>query len=117
MPTFGRDSIRRFSNNISELKKLGARDYENLLQVWNFSTKDTLQMVIRILQVLDSSVRRSPLRPAQCKLNGPFVHAGSLARFGEASTTYRTIIENYGVSHNTAWYITQDISRSDLFGL
>ncbi|KJA21107.1 hypothetical protein HYPSUDRAFT_141225, partial [Hypholoma sublateritium FD-334 SS-4] len=32
MPTFGRDSIRRFSNNVSELKKLGARDYENLLQ-------------------------------------------------------------------------------------
>ncbi|KIJ90122.1 hypothetical protein K443DRAFT_15498 [Laccaria amethystina LaAM-08-1] len=31
-PTFGRDSIRRFSSNISELKKLGARDYENLLQ-------------------------------------------------------------------------------------
>ena len=33
MPTFGRDSIRKFSNNVSELKKLGARDYENLLQV------------------------------------------------------------------------------------
>lgn len=33
MPTFGRDSIRRFTNSVSELKKLGARDYENLLQV------------------------------------------------------------------------------------
>lgn len=33
IPTFGRDSIRRFSNNVSELKKLAARDYENLLQV------------------------------------------------------------------------------------
>lgn len=33
VPTFGRDSIRRFTNNVSELKKLGARDYENLLQV------------------------------------------------------------------------------------
>ncbi|KJA12927.1 hypothetical protein HYPSUDRAFT_209987 [Hypholoma sublateritium FD-334 SS-4] len=32
VPTFGRDSIRRFTNNVSELKKLGARDYENLLQ-------------------------------------------------------------------------------------
>ncbi|KJA13829.1 hypothetical protein HYPSUDRAFT_99722, partial [Hypholoma sublateritium FD-334 SS-4] len=32
MPTFGRDSIRRFTNSVSELKKLGARDYENLLQ-------------------------------------------------------------------------------------
>ncbi len=33
VPTFGRDTIRRFANNVSELKKLGARDYENLLQV------------------------------------------------------------------------------------
>ncbi|KJA26291.1 hypothetical protein HYPSUDRAFT_133110, partial [Hypholoma sublateritium FD-334 SS-4] len=32
IPTFGRDTIRRFTNNVSELKKLGARDYENLLQ-------------------------------------------------------------------------------------
>ncbi|KJA13591.1 hypothetical protein HYPSUDRAFT_151446 [Hypholoma sublateritium FD-334 SS-4] len=32
MPTFGRDSIRRFTNSVSELKKLGARDYENILQ-------------------------------------------------------------------------------------
>ncbi|KJA19277.1 hypothetical protein HYPSUDRAFT_99107, partial [Hypholoma sublateritium FD-334 SS-4] len=31
-PTFGRDSIRRFTSNVSDLKKLGARDYENLLQ-------------------------------------------------------------------------------------
>ncbi len=34
MPTFGRDSIRRFSSTVSELRKLGARDYENLLQVF-----------------------------------------------------------------------------------
>ncbi len=33
VPSFGRDSIRRFTNNVSELNKLGARDYENLLQV------------------------------------------------------------------------------------
>ncbi|KAF8151198.1 hypothetical protein BJ912DRAFT_869512 [Pholiota molesta] len=32
VPTFGRDSIRRFTNSVSELKKLAARDYENLLQ-------------------------------------------------------------------------------------
>ena len=33
VPTFGRDSIRRFTNCVSELKQLGARDYENILQV------------------------------------------------------------------------------------
>lgn len=33
IPTFGRDSIRKFRNNVSEMKRLGARDFENLLQV------------------------------------------------------------------------------------
>jgi hypothetical protein len=33
MPTFGRDTIRRFHNNASEMKKLAGRDYEDLLQV------------------------------------------------------------------------------------
>lgn len=33
IPTFGRDKIRKFSANASELKKLAARDYEDLLQV------------------------------------------------------------------------------------
>jgi hypothetical protein len=37
MPTFGRDTIRRFRNNISEMKQLAARDYEDLLQVRTLS--------------------------------------------------------------------------------
>ena len=32
--TFGRDTIRKFSNNTSAMKKLVARDFEDLLQVW-----------------------------------------------------------------------------------
>ncbi|KAJ3847524.1 hypothetical protein EV368DRAFT_69040 [Lentinula lateritia] len=32
MPTFGVDTIRAFANNASEMKKLAARDYEDLLQ-------------------------------------------------------------------------------------
>ncbi|TFK34101.1 hypothetical protein BDQ12DRAFT_700523 [Crucibulum laeve] len=32
IPSFGRDSIRRFSANTSEMKKLAAQDFENLLQ-------------------------------------------------------------------------------------
>ena len=32
---FGRDTIRKFSNNASAMKKLAARDYEDLLQVRN----------------------------------------------------------------------------------
>ena len=30
--SFGRDTIRRFGHNVSDLKKLAARDYEDILQ-------------------------------------------------------------------------------------
>lgn len=33
MPTFGRGTIRRFHTNASAMKKLAARDFEDLLQV------------------------------------------------------------------------------------
>ena len=33
MPSFGRDTIRRFARNVSELKKMAARDFEDILQV------------------------------------------------------------------------------------
>lgn len=33
IPTFGRSTIRKFSNNASSMKKLAARNYEDLLQV------------------------------------------------------------------------------------
>lgn len=33
VPTFGRDTIRRFHTNVSALTKLAARDFEDILQV------------------------------------------------------------------------------------
>jgi acyl carrier protein phosphodiesterase len=33
VPTFGRDTIRKFCANVSDLTKLAARDFEDLLQV------------------------------------------------------------------------------------
>jgi hypothetical protein len=32
-PTFGRDTVRKFDSNASEMKKMAARDFEDLLQV------------------------------------------------------------------------------------
>jgi hypothetical protein len=32
VPTFGRDTIRKFMSNVSEFKIMAARDYEDLLQ-------------------------------------------------------------------------------------
>ncbi|KAJ3526401.1 hypothetical protein NMY22_g10179 [Coprinellus aureogranulatus] len=37
VPTFGRDTIRRFTNNVSEMKQLAARDWEDLLQARSLS--------------------------------------------------------------------------------
>jgi hypothetical protein len=34
MVTFGHDTIRRFANNVSKMKKLAARDFEDILQVF-----------------------------------------------------------------------------------
>lgn len=33
IPSFGRDTIRRFADNCSEMKRMAAHNYENLLQV------------------------------------------------------------------------------------
>jgi hypothetical protein len=33
VPTFGLDKIRKFAENASEMKRLAARNYEDLLQV------------------------------------------------------------------------------------
>jgi hypothetical protein len=33
VPTFGRGTIRRFANNASEMKRMAARNFEDLLQV------------------------------------------------------------------------------------
>lgn len=33
VPTFGRSTIRRFTDNVAGLKKLAARNFEDLLQV------------------------------------------------------------------------------------
>ena len=33
VPTYGLDTIRKFSNNVSSMKRLAARDFEDILQV------------------------------------------------------------------------------------
>jgi hypothetical protein len=52
IPTFGRDTIRRFSSNISELKKLAARDFEDLLQVKFYTFRASVHCSTKITSVL-----------------------------------------------------------------
>jgi hypothetical protein len=51
VPTFGRDTIRRFSSNISELKKLAARDFEDILQVSSVSHEYVVKLIPPSLSV------------------------------------------------------------------
>ena len=45
VPTFGRFTIRRFHNNVSEMKKLAARDFEDILQVAFVSFSLTMSQI------------------------------------------------------------------------
>jgi hypothetical protein len=63
VPTFGRDKIRKFGENASEMKKLAARDYEDLLQVRIPLLE--LNRIADVDSVYHSRVRWSSPRTAQ----------------------------------------------------
>jgi hypothetical protein len=46
IPRFGRLTIRKFSNDVSAMKKLAARDFEDLLQVGPLSMTQTLHSIL-----------------------------------------------------------------------
>ncbi|KAF7985138.1 hypothetical protein HWV62_7692 [Athelia sp. TMB] len=56
VPTFGRATIRRFSSNVSELKKLAARDYEDILQ-WHAFAKLRMH-TDHTLNIMDAETTR-----------------------------------------------------------
>jgi hypothetical protein len=56
VPTFGRSTIRRFVNNASAMKKLAARNFEDLLQVSNFENQFT-DIYSRTAAVRNAGVR------------------------------------------------------------
>ena len=62
MPTFGRSTIRRFHANVSAMKKLAARDFEDILQVH----ESFMRMMIHMASLEWPSLRES-LSPASRK--------------------------------------------------
>ena len=46
VPTFGRGTIRRFGNNVSGMKKLAGRDFEDILQVMSFHVHRSYSLVL-----------------------------------------------------------------------
>lgn len=51
---FGRDTIRRFHDNVSEMKKLAARDFEDLLQVSLCLSQPSRLLIIDVIIVFDT---------------------------------------------------------------
>jgi hypothetical protein len=51
-PLFGYDTIRKFANNVSEMKKMAARDYEDILQA-SFSSS----MRHKLILIVDNNSR------------------------------------------------------------
>jgi hypothetical protein len=47
IPTFGKGTIRQFSNNVSQMQKLAARDFEDILQVSNIDLTIPTTTVIK----------------------------------------------------------------------
>jgi hypothetical protein len=54
--TFGRGTIRRFGNNVSGMKKLAARDFEDILQVCLFWCIVFIYLTLILHKVHNSSL-------------------------------------------------------------
>ena len=96
VPTFGKDTIRRFRENSSELKKMAARDFEDLLQVRRFWVVIPRASNSFCAVVCSSCLRKSPSRAPQ--LSGPTtsVPVVSLACPREAPHAHRLYSRHYG---------------------
>ncbi|KAJ3556338.1 hypothetical protein NM688_g2089 [Phlebia brevispora] len=99
VPTFGSDTIRRFTNNVSELKKLAARDYEDILQVCIFALNPMI-ILTWLFEVLDSLYRGALARaPGACRLGHALVFT-HVACNGQVTFTYGVNNQDTRASHH-----------------
>jgi hypothetical protein len=77
LPNFG-DSIRKFTSNASEMKKLAARDFENLLQVCLNIGALFSNIFIAIFSALSLSLKASYRNPTTAESSNYFfyLHTG-----------------------------------------
>ena len=54
IPTFGRSTIRRFGENVSSMKKLAARNFEDILQVHKIFLKSSRQITQKKIRSVQS---------------------------------------------------------------
>ena len=91
VPTFRKDTIRRFQENSSELKKMTARDFEDLLQVHRFWVAILKLLTVFMHSVLFLSSKISFPSPTTLRFNG-FCSCCVIGTPSRSSACTRTIL-------------------------
>ena len=86
---FGKDTIRRFANNASQMKKLAGYHFEDLLQVWKTTYPLHLHAAEGISTVRSAGAGRPPPCSIQRYNHGSCICDGLLACLCEALATYQ----------------------------
>ena len=86
MPTFNGDTIRKLPDKVSELSKLAARDYEDILQVRESTVAQ--QPMINQAQVLNSGIRWTISRAGQQEHQRAPVSTRYLARLRQIALAH-----------------------------
>ncbi|KAG2740084.1 hypothetical protein P692DRAFT_201872694 [Suillus brevipes Sb2] len=108
VPTFGRGTIRKFSNNASGMKKLAAHDFEDLLQCAIPVFEDLLPATINVL-VLDLLFELATWQ-GLAKLR---IHTDSTLSFLDTSTTRIGKVLRRFVSETEKEYDTYDLPSEE----
>lgn len=103
VPTFGNGIIRRFANNTSDMKRLAARDFEDILQVFPIILFVIMVADTLAISVLSQSSKGCflPSMMQSCSLYYIDLHNG-------------TRLPSLGFSQNLLWLFSKRHSNSSL---
>ncbi|KAI0715990.1 hypothetical protein C8T65DRAFT_606466 [Cerioporus squamosus] len=105
IPTFGRDTVRRFGPNISAMKKLAARDFEDILQCAYFTFDGLLsddkhdKIVMKLIFVLATWHALAKLR----------LHSDSTLMYFEHMTQVLGTVIRAWIRHVCSAYVTKEL--------
>lgn len=100
VPTFGRDTIRRFARNSSEMKKMAAHDFEDLLQVRSRFFFAPSFISPHSIPVCNSGLRGSSSGAPQHKDSTTALLVVPLAWAGQTADAHGRDTRCHGTSHS-----------------
>ena len=112
VPTFGRDTIRKFSSNVSGLTKLAARDFEDILQVGDslnnvflwFSLIFSVQYLSLMVSFLNHTIPSSSTSCSNLLHGMPSANFACILRqcFTTSTTARPALARTFASSHTIA---------------